>query len=91
MENIIGTSAFQKLQQFSDTANRLSGKIHDLDEKKWFDFVVETYRTDGAEKLRAEDLTHWFISNEWDDDTAGYLAKEFINQRRLLSFYDQHR
>lgn len=89
MQEIIGASAFRKLQEFTSTSNSQTGIAHDLDKERWFDFVIEVHRNGSAERLYEEELRGWFTTNAWNADMAEYLAKEFTNQCKLLAIYDQ--
>lgn len=94
----ITTEALEKLRSFYYCANKTTGSSHPCDEKRWFDFVIQTvedgrtldyntfcrFLTDG-DFWRERGLES--TQSTWSDENAEELAMEYDNYVRFLQYY----
>ncbi|HEV3436668.1 MAG TPA: hypothetical protein VG122_04875 [Gemmata sp.] len=55
------------------------------DSKRWISFVIATFRAKTV--IDSRRLIQWLIQEEWDEDAARELSKQFIDNCRLLGRY----
>lgn len=77
----ISKESFQRLQSFSDTANRTTP--HWADVELWCDFLLSIYTED--QKLHVDDLTEWLIDQKWPKEEADRLGLQYEFAMDLLS------
>lgn len=78
-----------RLKRFSAAANKSTGASHPMDERRWFDFVVASHRSET--EIDVETLARWLREVEgWDEETAYDLAGDYQNALALLTYYDEH-
>ena len=87
MEDHIGKRALEKLQYFSETSNRSTGRSHPLDFKKWSDFIFAVHTE--KRNLSADDLFHWLLEQGWWDNIANELSLDYEYALSLLEEYDK--
>ncbi len=76
------------LHQFSAAANKGTGSAHPYDKRRWFDFLIEAYKSGAS--LDSYTLRRWLIEEEnWPDELATNLVEEYEFARSLLTQFDQ--
>jgi mRNA-degrading endonuclease toxin of MazEF toxin-antitoxin module len=77
-----------KLKIFSAAANKSTGSAHPLDKKRWFDFIVASFKE--KDPIDSGILYRWFVEVEkWPGDTASQLVAEYENSMDLLDFFEK--
>lgn len=83
------SEAAVKLRRFSGAANKSTLAGHPMDERRWFDFIVEVHRSD--KKIDAGRLARWLHETDgWDETSAHELAGDFEKALALLEYYDEN-
>lgn len=76
------------LVRFSDLANKSTGSSHPLDQRRWFEFLLEVHRE--SSKLTSYELNRWLVEERyWPPDGASSLVSEYEQGRALLQFAEE--
>lgn len=87
LEDWMSAEAAAALRRFSALANKSTGRSHPNDQKRWFDFLIASYRSEQA--ADSERIHRWLREvDRWPDDTASELASEYSMALELLARYD---
>jgi hypothetical protein len=82
--DIVGKEAAEALKRFSSLANKSTGHSHPCDEKRWFEFLLATLK---SEKEPSFDLLKATLMEQgWSEEWAHDLACEFEYSEKLLDF-----
>lgn len=84
----IGKDAFQALNSFSISANKVTGNTHPYDFERWCDFIFIIFRKDI--QLSSTELENWLLENGWDSEISSQLALDFEYSISLLEKYEQN-
>lgn len=77
--------SYSLLRKFSDLATKSTGSSHPLDQKRWFDFLVNAH--DEHSRLTSHELYRWLVEEEsWPPDIASRLAAEYEKGCALLDY-----
>jgi hypothetical protein len=83
IDDWLSKEAAAALRAFSIAANKSTGASHPFDERRWFDFIIAVFRSDGS--VDEDRLARWLNEVEgWDIDSARMLAGDFRNGLDLL-------
>lgn len=88
IEDTLSPAAAEALRRFSVLANKSTGTSHPLDQKRWFDFIIQAHRD---HSVLDADLVHRWLreSDDWPEDKARALAIEYERSRALLSRFEE--
>lgn len=88
IEDTLSPAAAEALRRFSVLANKSTGASHPLDQKRWFDFIIQAHRD---HSVLDADLVHRWLreSDDWPEDKASALAIEYERSRALLSQFEE--
>ena len=98
----ISKEALKKLERFCNSANKSTGSSHPSDEKRWFDFIIQT--VDDNQTFDFDTIFRFLMDEDywgskdssfigvvghfaWDEEHAGELAAENDNYVRFLKYY----
>lgn len=85
MEDWISESSSGKLKLFSDVANKSTGSMHPLDQRRWLDFLITVHQE--HKNLHGAQLKRWLLEVEhWPQDMAHNLTVEYEFAMDLLDF-----
>ncbi|SRR5713101_3022155 len=88
IDEVLPSGAARLLHQFSAAANKGTGSAHPYDKRRWFDFLIEAYKSGAS--LDSYTLRRWLIEEEnWPDELATNLVEEYEFARSLLTQFDQ--
>jgi hypothetical protein len=88
LENWTSTEAAQKLRSFSAAANKSTGTSHPLDQRRWFDFVIDVHKS--RKTISTDLLSRWLYEiGGWDEESAHELAVKYETALNLLQRYDE--
>jgi mRNA-degrading endonuclease toxin of MazEF toxin-antitoxin module len=89
IEDIVESTVVSKLKIFSMAANKSTGSAHPLDKRRWFDFIIESFRRD--EIIPNDYLYRWLVEIEgWEDEKATDLVIDYENSIELLKYYKEN-
>jgi hypothetical protein len=77
----------QLLKQFSAAANKSSGGTHPLDERRFFDFIIQTHLEGSL--LDETDLKELLVDDGWSEDNAFELSCKYRFGIDLLKHYGE--
>jgi hypothetical protein len=86
IEAWLSKEAATKLRKFSRFANKTTGSSQPNDRQRWIDFLVAAHSE--TKTISPDILTQWLIENQWYEDVAHDLSKEYALSHSLLTFYD---
>lgn len=86
IDNAMSPELSIKLKRFSECANQSTGGSHPLDEKRFFDFVIQAHQENSL--LDESTFRELLIDEEWSEDHADKLASKYCLGRELLKQYD---
>ncbi len=86
IEEWLSKEAATKLRKFSRFANKTTGSSQPNDRQRWIDFLVAAHSE--TKTISPDILTQWLIENQWYEDVAHDLSKEYVLSHSLLTFYD---
>jgi len=83
-------NAADSLRRFSGAANKSTGASHPLDERRWYQFLIDAHGA--AKRATPDQLARWLVEVEqWPEDTARELAISYEFALGLLERYDSSR
>lgn len=83
-------NAADSLRRFSGAANKSTGASHPLDERRWYQFLIDAHGA--AKRATPDQLARWLVEVEhWPEDTARELAINYEFALGLLERYDSSR
>lgn len=85
IDNTMSPEMAQLLKQFSAAANKTSGGTHPLDERRFFDFIVQAHQEKSL--LDETDLRELLVSDGWPNTQAQELSSKYCFGRDLLNHY----
>lgn len=75
------------LKKFSAAANKSSSGTHPLDEKRFFDFIVQAHNEKAL--LDEEELRELLVDDGWPFEQAQRISSKYCFARDLLSHYSE--
>jgi hypothetical protein len=85
IDNAMSPEMSQLLRQFSGAANKSSGGTHPLDERRFFDFIVQAHNEKAL--LYETALSGLLVDDGWSSIHAQALSSKYIFGRELLNHY----
>ena len=86
INNWLNNETVARLEKFSRAANKHTGSSHPLDEERWFDFIVSSYKSKSG--LPIDILGRWLVEDGWNEEKASDLMIEYERAIALLLFYE---
>lgn len=84
VDNYIGPDGMEKLQLFSDMANKSTGCTHPMDFNRWCDFLFSCL---GKPYMSTDLLQDWLCGHGWTEDVANELTLKYEYSIQLLNRY----
>ncbi|MGU7841429.1 hypothetical protein ACV22V_18375 [Burkholderia sp. AW33-5] len=84
LTDLVGEPAAGLFYDFSRNANRATGRLHDADEGRWFEFLYSL--TDKYRKLKPSELQRFLIEDGWPEDKAVELVEDFEYGLAAMTF-----
>jgi hypothetical protein len=86
---IVPREILEKLRQFSVSANKSTGASHPLDQERWLDFVLASFRSGRA--MSINHLERWLVEEGgWSEDWASDLTIQYEQALALLDYAAKH-
>jgi hypothetical protein len=85
IDNSMSPELSQLLKRFSAAANKSSGGTHPLDERRFFDFIVQAHNERAL--LNETELRGLLVDDGWFSRYAEELSSKYLFGRDLLNHY----
>lgn len=85
IDNAMSPEMSQLLKRFSAAANKSSGGTHPLDERRFFDFIVQAHNERAL--LDETELSGLLVDDGWSSEHAQKLSSNYRFGRDLLNHY----
>jgi hypothetical protein len=87
LEKIVSRDAFERLKEFSESANKIT--LNRDDRKRWSRFVTQVHRNNSA--LDSEELNWWLEKSGWPEPQRHQLVEWYEEGLSMLKEYDEER
>lgn len=87
INNAMSPEMSQLLKHFSAAANKSSGGTHPLDERRFFDFIVQAHNERAL--LDETELSGLLVDDGWSSEHAQKLSSNYRFGRDLLNHYSK--
>lgn len=84
LSDIITSDSALKFRQFSENANKSTGRAHPLDEIRWLDFLFSVVSR--TEYISSEELQQFLIEDGWDEQISYELALDFEYGIKIMQY-----
>lgn len=86
IEDVVNSDTVKLLKTFSSCANKSTGTAHPSDAKRWFEFILSSFREG---EIEDNTLRDFLIEDGWTEAMASELIIKYEYSIDLLHYYEQ--